>query len=366
MMNSLIRTLKARLEELENTGGTVSLQQEPQLEPQLGTNIDSADAEPLQTQRHSVELDQIDYVCSDRIRYPCMQSEHNNVENNEACSASYTAAKSPNVVTQGANATTTRDNGLDFSENVPHNSSEGANLNELLKPLEVVTREHAPGAPSSKDSPITMASRSPVKAACSCNRSLDSLSFNLPLRRQADDLLWLYFHRHNRMFPILHQETFMRRYMWLWQPRQDVKAHSEVECLGFCRNEGDLKLFLTLLNIVFALASLLVPGEPEQNVIKADNYFANTWMIGLHELLDYDFGFKPIQIGLLMTLYLHSTEKFSKCWNVLGLTISMARNKGIDCDNNTARNFDFDTQYPYHLMQEMRARLWCTCILLDT
>lgn len=158
----------------------------------------------------------------------------------------------------------------------------------------------------------------------------------------------------------------MRQYHWLWESNLGVKSNHEPSCLGFCRQQSRLRLFLALLNGVFALGALFAHREPEQGIIKADTFFSKAWGVDLLEILDDQVGFEPIQLGLLMSLYLQSTERFSKCWNVLGLTVRMAQNKGLHFDTVEALRRGLLESCSSQLECEMRARLWYACVLLDT
>ena len=203
-------------------------------------------------------------------------------------------------------------------------------------------------------------------ASCTCDQCLDTLCCDMPLRRQANALVEIFFSRHNRMFPVLHQGTFMRQYQWLWDSNLGARSNQEPYCLGFCRHQSRLRLFPALLNTVFALGALFAYREPEQGIAKADAFFSEAWRFDLLEILDDEVGFEPIQLGLLMSLYLQSTERFSKCWNTLGLTVRMAQNKGLHFDTAEARGRGLLESCPSQLECEMRARLWYACVLLDT
>ena len=205
-----------------------------------------------------------------------------------------------------------------------------------------------------------------IRASCTCDQCLDTLCCDMPLRRQADALVEIFFSRHNRMFPVLHQGTFMKQYQWLWGSNAGAKSNQQPDCLGFCRHQSRLRLFPALLNAVFALGALFAYHEPEQGITKADAFFSKAWRVDLLELLDDEVGVEPIQLGLLMSLYLQSTERFSRCWNTLGLTVRIAQNKGLHFDTAEARGRGLLESCPSQLECEMRARLWCACVLLDT
>lgn len=359
----MIRTLKARLDELESLNGTESLRQT------LSPNANDCSGGDHSSQSRGFATGGIDAnsTCWESSKSSYIGEETHDVENCKALNPSNATDNTATTAIQAATTTMPPTDSLDNSQNTVHHNSTGPVLNELFKPLEIVSREREPQDRLSDDFPSTILDiNSSAKPKCTCDQSLDLLSCALPLRRQADNLVEIFFQRHNRMFPILHQDTFMCRYQWLWQPRSNMDMSLGYQCLGLCKQGGNLTLFLALLNVLFAIATLTSPGEPDQNIEKANAYFTKAWKTGVHELLDHDVGFEPIQVGLLMSLYLQSTEKFSKCWNVLGLTISLARNKGLSCENDADEERCFDKQYSPQLMSEMRVRLWDACIVIDT
>ena len=240
-------------------------------------------------------------------------------------------------------------------------------FDSLMKPLDLVAGKPDTDSSLPRSIPNNNSSAVPRAGAnCTCNQCLDTLCCDMPLRRQADALVEIFFGRHNRIFPVLHQGTFMRQYQWLWDSKLGAKSNQEASCLGFCRQQSRLRLFPALLNNVFALGALFAYREPEQGIIKADAFFSKAWRVDLLEILDDEVGFEPIQLGLLMSLYLQSTEGFSRCWNILGLTVRMAQNKGLHFDTAEARGRGLLASCSSQLECEMRARLWYACILLDT
>lgn len=205
-----------------------------------------------------------------------------------------------------------------------------------------------------------------IEKPCTCNHSLDETSWYLPLRRHADALVANYFSRHHRMFPILHQHTFLRQYEKLWSSNSGTKATQNNDCAGLCRQRSRGKLFPATVHLVFALASLSIPQSPEQDAPRADAFFRTAQKIDLLEMLEGEVGIEMVQVGLLMGFYLQSTEKLSKCWNISGLTIRMAQNMGLHLGIPEARKRSLLTSRPTQLECEMRTRVWYGCVLLDT
>lgn len=235
----------------------------------------------------------------------------------------------------------------------------------LMKPLDSATGKGDPAHSllivRSKNKSIATRNR----GSCDCDRCLDTLCLDMPLRRQADAFVEMFFNRQNRMFPILHQSTFRRQYEWIWDS-QSQPPNQERDCFGFCTHQSRLRLLPALLNTVFAFGALFAFQDPEQGLIKADEFFAKAKRVDLMEMLDDDIGLEPVQLGLLMSLYLENTERFSKCWNTLGLSIRMAQNKGLHLDAADAHARGYFGNATSQLEREMRVRVWYACVLLDT
>ncbi|OQE43137.1 hypothetical protein PENCOP_c003G04534 [Penicillium coprophilum] len=201
--------------------------------------------------------------------------------------------------------------------------------------------------------------------SCYCEQLLNASRWHLPLRGNADDLVALYFARVNRMYPTLHEQTFRKQYEYLWQLTTRASTTSSVNCPGLCKQKSKGKTFPGMVYAVFALASLFETGTPEQNTYRADDYFRLAQDIDLLSTLDYEVGIELVQLGLLMGFYLQSTERFSKCWNITGLTIRMAQNMGLQLRICEARRKGLIHPHSTQLDCEMRVRVWYGCVLLD-
>ncbi|KAG7285016.1 hypothetical protein NEMBOFW57_009634 [Staphylotrichum longicolle] len=184
------------------------------------------------------------------------------------------------------------------------------------------------------------------------------------LRPQADNLVHLYFSRVHRIYPILHEPTFMKQYKLLWEPapaESSIPAH----CSGLCKQKSLDKTFPATVNAVFALASLFGPRPMAQNSARAGVFFNTTQQIDLLDIIDEEVGIELVQLLLLMGYYLQSTERFSKCWNITGLAIRMAQNMGLQLSPGDARRKGLLAACPTQLESEMRIRVWYGCVLLD-
>jgi hypothetical protein len=200
---------------------------------------------------------------------------------------------------------------------------------------------------------------------CNCDRLLEAMQWNLPLRRQADRLVAIYFARHARMFPVLHRPTFMKQYEALWEARVEPEKVGH-KCVSLCRQRSKGKLFPATVNAVFALAALFSSGHPERNAAYSADFFRLAETVDVLVLLNEEAGLEFVQLGLLMAFYLQSTERFSKCWNMAGLALRMAQNTGLHFSVPEARRRGLLCSYPTQVECEMRTRVWHACILLET
>lgn len=204
----------------------------------------------------------------------------------------------------------------------------------------------------------------PAGTSCLCDRSLGPTRWRLPLRRQAEGLVTLYFTRVQRMYPVLHERTFRRQYERLWQSVSGSSAGT-AGCSGLCKHKNQGEIFPATVYTVFSLASLFESRTPATNILQAEDYFRLAQEIDLLDILDSEVQIELVQLGLLMGFYLLSTERFSKCWNITGLTIRMAQNMGLQLDLNEARRKGLVAPNASQVDCEMRSRVWYGCVLLD-
>lgn len=213
------------------------------------------------------------------------------------------------------------------------------------------------GAPPRPQSPT---------ARCTCDRSLRAMRCNLPLRKDSDALVVRYFSRHNRIFPILHRSTFLAQYERLWDSEFSSGHPRQRGCSGLCTQKSKGKMLPTIVHLVLALGSLFSSQSLEENASRAESFYRMAQGINFLEMMDDEVSIELIQVGLLMGMYLQSTERYSKCWNVTGFTIRMAQNMGLHFTVAEARKRGLLAPDAAPEDVEMRTRVWYGCILLDT
>ena len=204
----------------------------------------------------------------------------------------------------------------------------------------------------------------PPRVKCVCSRLIDTGRWHLPLRRQGDSLVAIYFARHARMFPVLHRPTFMKQYAALWSSPADSDKRAP-NCVGLCKQKSKGKLFPATVNAVFALAALFSSRHPEHNASYGAEFFRHAEAVDILDLLNEEVGLEFVQLALLMAFYLQSTERFSKCWNMAGLALRMAQNMGLHFSIGEARKRGLLACFPTQMECEMRTRVWYACILLE-
>ncbi|CAH0051365.1 unnamed protein product [Clonostachys solani] len=236
--------------------------------------------------------------------------------------------------------------------------AEPRSFEKLMKPILQAVEQPSKG-PSN---PTPSSLKDHNTAQCTCDFLLGATEWSLPLRRVADQLVDTYFARVQRIYPILHQPTFRRRYNLLWQSGSGGVTRT---CLGLCKTKNECKLFAAMLQAVFGLAALLGAGSPEDNAVQADAFFSRAQKLNFLDTLDDDVGLELVQLGLIMGFYLQGTDTFSKCWNITGLTIRLAQNMGLHLDLEEARLKGLVPSQVTQLEQEMRSRVWYGCVVLE-
>lgn len=205
-----------------------------------------------------------------------------------------------------------------------------------------------------------------VPKPCECDQIVRAVRWSLPTRRHADSLVECHFLRFNRMYPILHEQTFMRQYRELWRTSAYSHASQTDECCGLCTQKSRGKVFQAMVYMIFASGSLFESNMLERNIARGNTYFSMAQQsVDLFDILDHQVSIEFVQLGLLFGYYLQSTERFSKCWNITGLTMRMAQNMGLHLAPHEARRRGYDVQTLTQLESEMRRRVWHGCVMLD-
>jgi hypothetical protein len=265
---------------------------------------------------------------------------------------------------------TTSSTSLDSTAQMPSPTTPAANIQptefeNVMRPITLSMKMESPyGHRTSNSTTTTLIGRAD-STVCSCERALDAMNCNFPLRRHADTLVTLYFGRLNRIYPLLDEDTFTAQWRSLWQsgPRSHTRG---MHCVGFCRQTSKGRLFPVLVNLVLALGSLFASPDIDANVARAAPFFNQAEEVNIFKLMSGEIGIEFVQVGLLMGIYLQSTEQYSKCWNVVGLVIRMAQNLGLHYDTAGSRKLDLSRLETSVEDAELRRLLWNGCILLDT
>ena len=126
----------------------------------------------------------------------------------------------------------------------------------------------------------------------------------------------LYFEYFHILFPYLHQTTYIH------------ELETSIQ-KGF---EGVNPLWLALLNMVMAIGSIVDPNPDiswRSKRATGMEFFERASALEVEGDISSADHVTAIHVLLLECHFLQSTDKSSKCWNVLGLAIRMARGQGL-------------------------------------
>jgi hypothetical protein len=172
----------------------------------------------------------------------------------------------------------------------------------------------------------------------------------LPNRRLADNFLERFWRFVHPLYPIVNRAKIEDSYQYLWSSIEDKRGpgvpHSET------------KVFWSTMNIIFALGcqfSDLV--EPSQQAVLGSHFYRRSQDIYLELILDAA-TIESVQLLLLASVYLQSTQHASRCWNTLGLAIRAAQAIGLHLEQQHA-------ECENQLEREIGRRVWYNCIILD-
>jgi len=162
----------------------------------------------------------------------------------------------------------------------------------------------------------------------------------LPSREIADQLVNIYFKYVQTIFPYLHEPSFRQYYNTIWEKEQ--QPDKDIDSLQYC-----------ILYLVFAL------GCQFSTLFEDPIQGGDTYLNRAKSLLGFcvfdDGSVRVVQALLLMGVYLQSTSRPNRCWNVVGMAIRVAQ--GIKLHVETTAE---------HLVErEIRRRAWWGCVLMD-
>lgn len=167
--------------------------------------------------------------------------------------------------------------------------------------------------------------------------------FDLPSRERADHLIHQYWAFVHPIFPILHKPSFMSLYENFWTPRIDAREES------FPANNAVLR---AIVNIVFAHGC-----QQTADGSLADMFYQRSRGLFQTDSLDSP-SIEDVQLLLLTGIYLQSTRYANRCWNVVGLAIRCAQTLGLHLEHSVQKQKS-------QIEQEMRRRIWHSCVIID-
>ncbi|KAK7422519.1 hypothetical protein QQX98_001531 [Neonectria punicea] len=186
---------------------------------------------------------------------------------------------------------------------------------------------------------------------------------SLPPRPEADSLIGSYWTWVHSLYPFIHQPSFEKRYLTIWDTQSVPSRGNSSQMLG-CYDAISDRLFCCLLNAVLALGTLF---SPEVDDLQRESV-SRSFYERSKSVLDFDMlaqGSLPlVQTLLLMGQFLQLTDMASSCWNMVGLAIRVAQRLGLH--RGRQEDEEEGAQQPADQLEiEMRRRAWTGCVCLD-
>ncbi|KXH49471.1 fungal specific transcription factor [Colletotrichum simmondsii] len=165
----------------------------------------------------------------------------------------------------------------------------------------------------------------------------------LPARKQADHLTDLYWYYVDPLYPFLDRQRFEHSYRALF-------AGTSLD--------ADERIFVSILNIIFALSTQLIESlPPDQRDSSSQEYFTRAQ--NLLQLSLWDTGsIELIQCLLIMSQYLQSTNNPHQTWMIVGSAVRIAQGLGLHLPE-TALELSNEPE------RDLVKRIWHGCILMD-
>ncbi|KAF4922617.1 Sorbicillinoid biosynthetic cluster transcription factor sor3 [Colletotrichum viniferum] len=165
----------------------------------------------------------------------------------------------------------------------------------------------------------------------------------LPARKQADHLTDLYWYYVDPLYPFLDRQRFDHSYRALF-------AGTSLD--------ADERVFVSILNIIFALSTQLIESmPPKQRDSSSQGYFTRAQ--DLLQLGLWDTGsVELIQCLLIMSQYLQSTNNPHQTWMIVGSCVRIAQGLGLHLPE-TALELSSEPE------RDLVRRIWHGCILMD-
>ncbi|GKT47719.1 sorbicillinoid biosynthetic cluster transcription factor sor3 [Colletotrichum spaethianum] len=165
----------------------------------------------------------------------------------------------------------------------------------------------------------------------------------LPARKQADHLMDLYWYYVDPLYPFLDQQRFEHSYKALF-------AGTSID--------ADERIFVSILNIIFALSTQLIESMPaDQRDSFSQRYFKRAQ--DLLQLSLWDTGsIELIQCLLIMSQYLQSTNNPHQTWMIIGSAVRIAQGLGLHLPE-TSSELSNESE------KDLVKRIWHGCLLMD-
>ena len=169
-------------------------------------------------------------------------------------------------------------------------------------------------------------------------------NFNLPTRRQAEDLLDNYWQNIFPHLPLLDTEKFKASYEELWSGRRES-------------NPKDT-MFRCLVNMVFALSS-----QTSRSISNSQRHQSSlSYFNRARNLLHFDHfegaSLQMVQTLLVASQYLLSTDDPHLCWIALGAATRVALSQNLHQEALSERT-------PDPVQRELVRRVWYCCVDSD-
>ena len=161
--------------------------------------------------------------------------------------------------------------------------------------------------------------------------------YGRPPREAADKLLDCYFFAVHPLFPILAKIPFMRQYeIYYTQPEPQ-----------------STRLWLTILNLVFALAAIFAQLTLEPWVCEVDTpmtSFTRAWNLSFNEsyLLEHPI-LQRVQVDGLMAFMLMALGHINRSWRVCGIAVRSAIAVGINLRSESETMTNVSTEFRYRV-----------------
>jgi hypothetical protein len=166
----------------------------------------------------------------------------------------------------------------------------------------------------------------------------DKIEILLPPRDTADQLVNIYFKYVHTIFPFLHEPSFRKEYEMLWREQS---------------GSNDVSLMYCILYLVFALGCQF--STLFEDPIEGGDIYLNRAK-SLLGFWVFDVGtVRVVQALLLLGVYLQSTNRPNRCWNVVGMGIRVAQGIKLHVETETEDLVE----------RELRRRAWWGCLLMD-